>query len=247
MASYTPERWARALLAAVDLSAKQFYYVADNGSDKYNVSGSAYGAIGGGFLMNNPEADEACEVASTGGGAKAVAAATISAALIELKANALGTVEPALPGDIVIAISMESAATSDIFEVLPVYYRKTSAGLSILAGVDLSSSQGLYVGDDGAGAADGVGGATGAIGYGFLANAPTLGLAAIIHGVGYPTAAAISGAAIASGGLELFSNASSKLEVSTTAGDIIVAISTAAAAGADESITVIPVLYRKHA
>jgi hypothetical protein len=246
MSSYAIPRFTRSLLAAVDLSAKQFYYVADNGSGKYNVSGSAYGTIGGGFLMNKPLADEFCEVASTGGGAKAVAAATIATALTELKADADGKVIPALAGDIVIAIAMETAAVDDTFEVLPVYYRKSSPGLSILAGVDLTSATGLYVGDNGSGKADGVGGATGAIGYGFLANAPDTDEAAVIHGVGYATAEAISGAAIAGGGLELLSDANSKLQVATTAGDIVVAISTASAAGADEAITVIPVMYRKH-
>ena len=125
MASYSSPRFTRSLPAAVDLSAKQFRYVGENGSDKYNVTGGAAGAIGAGFLMNAPLADEFCEVANIGGGAKGVAAETISGAEIELKADANGDMEVAdIAGDIVCAISKESAATSDVFEVEPVLYRK---------------------------------------------------------------------------------------------------------------------------
>jgi len=248
MASFAIPRFTRTLPAAVDLSLKSFHYVADNGSGKYNISGGINGAIGGGFLMNAPLADEFCEVVSTGGGAKGIAAATISAAYIELKANTLGTLEPAVAGDIVVAISLEPAAVDDAFEVLPLYYYKeSSAPVSLLSAADLTAGLGLYVGDNGSGAANVVGGAAGAIGYGFLANAPDTGEAAIIQGMGSKSASAVSGAAISGAQIELFSNALGKLEPSTTAGDIIVAISTASAAGADETITVIPVLYRKHA
>jgi hypothetical protein len=125
MASYAIPRFTRSQPAAADLSAKQFYFVADNGSDKYNVAGGATGAFGAGFLMNKPLADEFCEVASLGGGAKAVASATVSGPDIELKADAAGTVSPAtVAGDIICAISRESAASGDIFEVEPAYYRK---------------------------------------------------------------------------------------------------------------------------
>lgn len=125
MASYYTPRYTRSLLAAVDLSAKKFHYVGENGSGKYNIAGGAAGAIGAGFLMNEPEINEACEVASIGGGAKGVAAETISGAEIELRANASGQMEVAdTAGDIVCAISKESAATNDIFELEPVLYRK---------------------------------------------------------------------------------------------------------------------------
>lgn len=125
MASFTKPRFTRALLAAVDLSAKQFYYVGENGSGAYNVAGGATGAIGAGFLNNCPEAGETCEVMGMGGGAKAIASATVSGPEIELKADAAGTVSPAtVAGDIVSAISKESAVSGDKFEVEPVYYRK---------------------------------------------------------------------------------------------------------------------------
>lgn len=125
MASYAVPRFTRSQPAAADLSAKQFYYVGDDGSDEYDVAGGATGAIGAGFLQNKPLAGEFCEVMSIGGGAKAVASATVSGPDIELKADAAGTVSPAtVAGDIVSAISREAAASGDIFEIEPVLYRK---------------------------------------------------------------------------------------------------------------------------
>lgn len=246
MGSYTPPRQGRSQLAAVDLSEKQFYYIGDNGSGKYNVTGSATGAIGAGFLMNNPLANEACDIAANGGGAKGICAATISAAKIELKANALGTLEPALTGDTVIAISSESAAVSDVFEVNPVYYVKgAAAAITLAAAVDLTAGTGLYVGDNGSGAINVVGGTNGAIGYGFLANAPDILETAIIIGTGFPSANGIAGATIAGAKVELRSNALGKLETALP-GDIVVAISTAAAI-ADGAMSVIPTRYQKDA
>lgn len=245
MASYTCPRYQRSELAAADLSAKQFYYVADDGTGKYNVAGSVNGQIGAGFLLNNPEANEACEVATVGGGAKGVAAETISAVYTELKALSTGKVAPALPGDLVIAIAMETAAVDDVFEVMPVYYPKAVSPVVFQSASDLTSGQYLYVGDS-SGDIDVVGDATGAIGYGFLMNAPDSGEDAVINGPGQPFAKGISGAAF-SIGVELLSDANGKMIAATTAGDIVVAIALGAATGADETINVIPVLYRKHA
>lgn len=243
MASYYTERFTRSLLAAVDLSAKQFYYVADNGSGKYNVAGSVVGQIGAGFLMNNPLADEACEVASNGGGAKAVASATISAAQIELKADDDGKALPALPGDLVIALSMESAAVGDIFEVNPVYYVKGAAPVTFQAAADLTGKQYYYVGDDGAGDIDVTGGATGAVGYGFLMNAPDTGEDAVINGPGHPFAKAISHDAISIND-KLIALATGKVDAAVTpSGDKIIAIALSASTGADEIIDVLPVIY----
>lgn len=246
MASFMETRLTRTLLAAVDLSLKQYFYVANNGSDKYNVSGGIQGAVGSGFLMNAPAADEMCEVAANGGGAKGVAAVTISAALIELKANVLGTLEPALTGDIVVAISMQSAAVSDVFEVVPVYYIKSATPIIFPSAADLTSGQYLYVGASGANI-NIVGGATGALGYGFLQNAPNTAESAIISGPGHPFSKAISADSTVEYGVELRSDAAGKMELADTAGDIVSAISLSDAAGADETIDVIPILYRKHA
>lgn len=245
MASYACPRFTRSLQAAADLSAKQFYYVGDNGSGKTNIVGGIQGAVGFGFLQNKPLADEFCEIAANGGGSKAVAGTTISAAKLPLKANALGKLVPAVAGDIVVAISMEAAAVDDIFEVNPILYIAGSTPVIFASAADLTSGQYLYVGDS-SGDIDVVGGATGALGYGFLMNAPDTGENAIINGPGYPYAKGISGAAF-SIMTELMANANGKLIATTAAGDIVCALSLAAATGADETIDVIPVLYRKHA
>jgi len=245
MASYYAPRYITTENAAVDLSSSQFLYVAENGSNLINIAGGTNGAKGLGFLMNNPEAGEACEIASLGGGAKGIAAETITVSagnLTELKADALGKMRNAVPGDIVSALAIESAAVDDVFEVMPVYYVKAAAPVVFDSAADLTSGQYLYVGDDGAGDIDVVGGATGAVGYGFLMNAPDTGEEAIINGPGHPFAKAISHDAISIND-KLISLATGKVDAGSTTGDVIVGIALSASTGADETIDVLPVLY----
>jgi hypothetical protein len=124
MSSFAPPRYTKSLLAAVDLSAKQFYYVGEDGSGTYNVAGAATGALGAGFLMNAPLAGEACNVASIGGGAKGVLSGTVTIEM-ELKATTGGTlVEAGTAGDIVVALAKSAGVTGDIIDIEPVYYRK---------------------------------------------------------------------------------------------------------------------------
>lgn len=117
--------FARTRKAGADLSSSQYLYVAENGSDEYEVS-TLDDAPGTGFLMNAPQQDEFCEVATEGGGAMAVAAATISAAEIELMNDTGndGQMIPATTGKFVCAISVEAAAANDVFAVRPVNYYK---------------------------------------------------------------------------------------------------------------------------
>lgn len=129
MASYQPASFNRSLLAAVDLSSSQFLYVGENGSGKYNVIGNdTLGALGQGFLMNQPLADEFCEVATVGGGAKGKAAGTISAKdkLISKADGTVITAPAGSPGDLIaiIGIALEDAALDDIFAVQPVLYEE---------------------------------------------------------------------------------------------------------------------------
>lgn len=130
MASYQPPVFNRSLPAAADLSSRQFYFLGENGSNKYNVAGhDTLGALGQGFLMNAPLADEFCEVATVGGGAKGVAAASISAKA-ELIAKADGTlitVPSGSAGNVmaIVAIALEDASSGDVFAVQPVLYTKT--------------------------------------------------------------------------------------------------------------------------
>lgn len=125
MSSYQKPVFGRSLLAAADLSAKQFYFMKDTGSDTYNVGGGANGAIGAGFLQNKPLIGEACEIMTVGGGAKGVLSEIVTGADVELKAVATGKLEIAdTAGDIVVAISRQSGAIGDIIEIQPVLYRK---------------------------------------------------------------------------------------------------------------------------
>ena len=244
MASYYAPRFITTEKAAVDLSSSQFLYVAENGSNLINIAGGINGAKGLGFLMNNPEAGEACEIASLGGGAKGIAAETITVGagnLTELKADSVGKMRNAIPGDVVSALAIESAAVDDVFEVMPVYYVKAAAPVTFQAAADLTTKQYYYVGDS-SGDVDVVGGATGAVGYGFLMNAPDTGEDAIINGPGRPFAKAISHDAISIND-KLISLATGKVDAGTTTGDIIIGIALSASTGADEVIDVLPVLY----
>lgn len=125
MASYAKPRYGRGMLAGADLSEKQFHYVKDNGTTGAIIAGGATGAIGAGFLENFPALGEQCNIMTIGGGAKGVAAETVSGPNLELRADASGQMEIAdTAGDIVCAISQEAAATGITFEVMPVLYRK---------------------------------------------------------------------------------------------------------------------------
>lgn len=125
MATNQEASFVRPLKAAVDLSAKQYYFVKDDGSEEAVLAGGSTGEIGAGFLQNTPKQGETCDIAGVGGGAKAIASATITGPQIELMALATGKLTPAVvAGDIVVALSKESAAAEDIFEVVPINYRK---------------------------------------------------------------------------------------------------------------------------
>lgn len=125
MASYQLPRYGRGLVAGADLSAKQYHYVKDDGTNSAVIAGGATGAIGAGFLENFPALGEECNIMTIGGGAKGVCAEIVSGPNIELKADANGQMVLAdTAGDIVCAISQEAAAVGDVFELLPVLYRK---------------------------------------------------------------------------------------------------------------------------
>ena len=124
MASYQKPVYSRGMLAEEDLFEKQFHYVGF-GTTGAVIKGGATGAIGAGFLENFPAIGSATNIMTIGGGAKAVAAEVVSAANLELRADANGQMAIAdTAGDIVVAISQEAAAISDKFEVRPVLYRK---------------------------------------------------------------------------------------------------------------------------
>ena len=117
--------FARTRKAGADLSAKQYHYVEVNASDEAIVE-VLDSKAGSGFLMNAPLQDEFCEIATEGGGALAVCAATISAAELELMNDTgnPGQLIPATTGKFVVAISVEAATADDVFAVRPVNYYK---------------------------------------------------------------------------------------------------------------------------
>lgn len=122
MASSQAPRFVRSLTAASDLSSSQYLFVKNDGSDGAVIAGGATGEIGAGFLNNAPDSGEATEIMGVGGGARGIAAATISGPQIALKADAAGKMTPVTTaGDVIVALSMEAAATDDKFEVEPVF------------------------------------------------------------------------------------------------------------------------------
>lgn len=106
--------------AGADLSADSNLYKAVKFDDS---SGDIIAAVAGdkavGFLFNLPDDGETAEIATIGGGALAIAAASISAGDL-LKSDANGKMVVASNNnDMVIARAMSNAASGDIFSVQP--------------------------------------------------------------------------------------------------------------------------------
>jgi hypothetical protein len=119
MSSLNAPRIAQGYKAGADLSAKTHYALAFSGG-KLVVAGAGAGI---GFCNNAPILNEIVELSQIGGGAKGRAAAAITQGAA-LKSTSTGTLTPVTAdGDLVIAIAMEAAATTDVFEIMPVLYR----------------------------------------------------------------------------------------------------------------------------
>ena len=117
MASYPKPNFITNLVAASALTSSQYKAVYVNSAGKIAVAGAGANAIG--FLHNAPAADAICEVATVGGGAKAIAGGTITAGS-ELEVDANGDlVVTAGAAENTVAIALESAVDGDIFAVLP--------------------------------------------------------------------------------------------------------------------------------
>lgn len=109
--------------AGADLSASTNKYLAV----KFDGSGDVVQATAGdaaiGFLFNLPGSGEVAEVATLGGGALGVAAATLSAGDF-VKSDANGKLVAATTAnDLAIARVMKSAVANDVVEVQPVLLR----------------------------------------------------------------------------------------------------------------------------
>lgn len=103
------------LVAAADLSAKQFFGVSVNSAGQAAIADGDDQVIG--ILQNNPGAGQAATVAY-GGVSKAKAAGTIAAGS-RVTTNAAGAIVAAsTAGDSVIGVALTGGATGDVVAVL---------------------------------------------------------------------------------------------------------------------------------
>lgn len=117
MANYPTSIIIANLVAGSDLSSSQYKAVKLSSDGAVDVAGAGESAIG--FLMNVPIAGRMAEIATIGGGAKAIAGGTIAAGDL-LKVNADGDLVKTTGYNDHVAIAMESAVDNDIFGVLVV-------------------------------------------------------------------------------------------------------------------------------
>lgn len=118
-------------------------------------------------------------------------------------------------------------------------------GKVLPAASDLSEKQFHYVADNGSGKYSVAGGATGAIGAGFLQNVPLEDESCEVMTIG-GGAKGVSSVIVSGPNIELKADAAGTLSPATTAGDYVSAISNEAAA-AGSVFEIRPVLYIKHA
>jgi hypothetical protein len=120
MASFPEPNLIMSFAAGSDLSTKQYKAVTVS-SGTIAVASTGGNAIG--FLMNAPTSGQACEIATLGGGAKAIAGGTIAAGdLLEVDSNgdlvyATGAAEN------VVARALQSAVDNDVFAVQVLFDR----------------------------------------------------------------------------------------------------------------------------
>lgn len=113
MATYM-NRQSISLVAAADLSAKQFCAVKIDTNGQAAVAGA--GEAGVGVLLNNPVAGQSASI-QIGGVAKAKAGATIAAGAA-VAANASGLLITATTGNYIVGFAKEAAASGDTFAVV---------------------------------------------------------------------------------------------------------------------------------
>lgn len=100
--------------AGSDLSSSQYKAVVLSSDGAVDVAGANAAAIG--FVYNKPTAGKSAEIATMGGGAKAIAGGTISAG-DPLATDANGDLVIATSGDYIVATAAESAVDNDVFAV----------------------------------------------------------------------------------------------------------------------------------
>lgn len=102
------------LVAAADLSAKQFLAVKVDSNGQAAVAGAGEAVVG--ILQNNPPAGSAGAVMISGS-TKAKAGGNIAAGAV-LAANAAGALVAATTGNYIVGIAKTAAASGDTFEVI---------------------------------------------------------------------------------------------------------------------------------
>jgi len=116
MGSFAEARRITNLVAGSSLTASQYKAVQLSSDGEVDVCGANVPALG--FLMNSPATGAVCEIATIGGGAKAIAGGTIAAGAL-LKTDSAGDLVTAVRGDTAVAIALESAVDNDVFSVMP--------------------------------------------------------------------------------------------------------------------------------
>lgn len=107
-------RLAISLVAAADLSTKQYNVVKIDSNGQAAVAGA--GEAGIGILVNNPVAGQSASV-QIGGVAKAKAGGNITAGAA-VAANASGVLVAATTGNYIVGFAKEAAASGDTFAVV---------------------------------------------------------------------------------------------------------------------------------
>ncbi len=115
------EARTRTFVAGADLSAKKFHAVKlDTVFNEILIAGAGEGF---GILQNAPLAGEMAEVAMIGGGAGGHAGATIAIG-VELAADSVGRLIPAVSTNRVVGLALQDALVDEYFEVERVFYIK---------------------------------------------------------------------------------------------------------------------------
>lgn len=126
MANYPNPNIIINLASGSDLSAAQYKAIVLSSDGAVDLAGVNAKAIG--FLMSVPSATVGgiTEIATQGGGAKAIAGATVTAG-DELTVDSAGDVITAVSGSNVVGIAMESAVDGDVFGILVTTAKSTAA------------------------------------------------------------------------------------------------------------------------
>jgi hypothetical protein len=115
MTSYPTRNLILNAIADADLSSSQYRAVVLTATGTAALAGAGDAAIG--FLLNTPIAGQVCEIATVGGGAKGVSAATLNAG-VPVKSDANGELVAAVSTDLAVATTLEASIAGDVVPLL---------------------------------------------------------------------------------------------------------------------------------